>query len=131
MIKKVINPNRIVLILVLMLGFIASTHAQKNQISNEGMTPINRDVNGNFISEKAIFKNNLKEIEGTYQIQVSKSGYTVPLSESLYDKIQSQRKENEDVYLILDENSKLFLPARIKIKSVGFTKLDPIKVIIK
>lgn len=131
MIKKNINPKRIVLILVLMLGFITNSFAQKNQTSDEGMLPINRGEDGNFMSEKVVFKNNLKKIEGTYQIQVSISGYTVPLSESLYDKIQSQRKENEDVYLILDENSKLFLPARIKINTAGFKKLDLIKVVIK
>lgn len=129
--KKNVNSKRIVLILVIMLGFITNSFAQKNPAYNEEMVPINRGEDGNFMSEKVIFKNNLKKIEGTYQIQISKSGYAVPLSESLYDKIQSERKENEDVYLALDENSNLFLPARIKINAVGFKKLEPVKVVIK
>lgn len=129
--KKNANLKKVVFFLVLLLGFITNSFAQKNPAYNDEMIPINRNEDGSFMSEKDMFKNNLKKIEGTYQIQVSKSGYTVPISESLYDKIQSQRKENEDVYLVLDQNSSLFLPAKIKIDAVTFKKLEPIIVVIK
>lgn len=129
--KKNTYLKRIVYILVLLFGFITNSFAQKNQTINEGSTPINRKDDGSYMSEKEMFKNNLKKIEGTYQIQVSKSEYTIPISESLYNIILSQRKENEDVYLVLDENSSLFLPSRIKINEIGFKKLEPIKVVIK
>jgi len=129
--KKNIYSNKFFLILVLFLGFITNSFAQKNPVYNDEMIPLNRSEDGRFLSENQIFKNNLKKIEGTYQIQISKSEYTVPISESLYDKIQSSRKENEDVVLFLDENSNLFLPSENKINAIGFKKLEPIKVVIK
>ena len=129
--KKNIYSNKFFLILVLLLGFITNSFAQKNPVYNDEMIPLNRSEDGRFLSENQIFKNNLKKIEGTYQIQISKSEYTVPISESLYDKIQSSRKENEDVVLFLDENSNLFLPSENKINAIGFKKLEPIKVVIK
>lgn len=129
--KKNTYLKRITYILVLLFGFIINSFAQKNHSLNQGTAPINRKDDGSFMSEKEMFKNNLKKIEGTYQIQVSKSEYTVPISESLYNIILSERKENEDVYLILNENSSLFLPARIKINAIGFKRLEPIKVVTK
>ncbi|WP_177177186.1 hypothetical protein [Flavobacterium urocaniciphilum] len=116
---------------MMLLGFITNSFAQKNPAYNDEMIPLNRNEDGSFMSENEMFKNNLKKIQGTFQIQISKADYTVPISESLYDKIQSSRKENEDVILFLDENSNLFLPSKNKINAIGFKKLEPIKVVIK
>ncbi|SEQ22915.1 hypothetical protein SAMN05444005_1162 [Flavobacterium urocaniciphilum] len=129
--KKNVNSKKILLILVMLLGFITNSFAQKNPAYNDEMIPLNRNEDGSFMSENEMFKNNLKKIQGTFQIQISKADYTVPISESLYDKIQSSRKENEDVILFLDENSNLFLPSKNKINAIGFKKLEPIKVVIK
>ena len=70
-------------------------------------------------------------LEGTYQIQILKPEYKVLFSESLLEKIKTLRKEDEDVIVVLDDYSKLYLPSLNKIKSSNFVKLPQFLSTIK
>jgi hypothetical protein len=67
-------------------------------------------------------------MEGTYQIMVSGSKhervFTTDMIESL--KIEESRKENEDVYIVIDPFTKIFIPSLKSINTIGFQKLTTI-----
>lgn len=70
-------------------------------------------------------------VEGTYQIQCFKEGYKVLRTEALYQKIVSLRKEDEDVYVQLDEYSRLYLPSKKAVGLAGYKKIECISYISK
>lgn len=82
-------------------------------------------------SEKAKLNNLLKELEGTYQFQITKSDYKPVLSVELLENIKNSRTENQDIYLTIDEFTKLFIPSRSSMGLNNFEKLERIIYISK
>lgn len=104
----------------------AYSFGQKNKYTLKGMVPENLQVMKAISSTNSStsLKSLFKAIDGTYQVQITDANYKMLLSQSLYDKIVVERKENIDVSIVLDEKSKLFLPAYSKIKQSNFKKLN-------
>jgi hypothetical protein len=117
---------KIGLIFCLVLMFSSTAYSQKYRVVQQGLVPENLDQMNKPLKAGSSIDNLFKSIEGTYQIECLKADYKVLLSESLYQKIISSRKEDQDVYVQLDEHSRLFLPSNTSIKLLGFKKLDTI-----
>jgi len=117
--------KRFTYLTLLFVLFTAFTYGQKNKNTQGGMVPENLEAmkgissTNSSVSLKSLFN----AIDGTYQVKISDANYNALLSQSLYDKIVVERKENVDVSIILDEKSTLFLPAYSKIKQSSFKKL--------
>jgi len=103
----------------------AFSYGQKNKYTLKAMVPEKLEVVEGIsnINSSASLKSLFSAIDGTYQIQITDANYNALLSQSLYDKIVVSRKKYEDVSLVLDNKSKLFLPAYSKIEKSSFMKL--------
>lgn len=113
-------------LLLCMLALSSVSYAQKYQVVQQGLIPenleaMNRKPND---SQSAAVKSLFAEIDGTYQIQFLSPDYKMLLSQTLYNKIKESRKQDVDVILELDANSRLFLPSANKIKKKDFNKLS-------
>jgi len=117
--------KRFTYLTLLFVLFTAFTYGQKNKNTQGGMVPENLEAMKGISStnSSASLKSLFNAIDGTYQVKISDANYNALLSQSLYDKIVVERKENVDVSIILDEKSTLFLPAYSKIKQSSFKKL--------
>jgi len=117
--------KRFTYLTLLFVLFTAFTYGQKNKNTQGGMVPENLEAMKGISStnSSASLKSLFNAIDGTYQVQIADANYNALLSQSLYDKIVVERKENIDVSIILDKNSTLFLPAYSKIKQSSFKKL--------
>lgn len=82
-------------------------------------------------SEKTKLNTLLSELEGTYQFQITKSDYKPVLSIELLENIKNSRTENQDIYLTIDEFTKLFIPSRSSMGLNNFEKLERIIYISK
>lgn len=83
------------------------------------------------VSEKAKFNNLLTELEGTYQFQITKTDYKPVLSIELLENIKNSRTEDQDIYLTIDEFTKLFIPSKSSMEVNNFKKLERIIYISK
>jgi len=117
--------KRFTYLTLLFVLFTAFTFGQKNKYTLKGMVPENLEAMKEVSSTNysASLKSLFKAIDGTYQVQISDVNYKTLLSQSLYDKIMVNRKNDVDVSITLDEKSTLFLPAYNKIKNSGYKKL--------
>ena len=112
---------------VIFIFFTTVGFSQKNVNLIQGQVPLNiaemsrsgEKQLSNSTSSIALFKS----IEGTYQVQIKDSGYKAMLSKPIYDLIQNRRLKSEDVYIVLDSKSTLYLPSFNKLESVSFKKL--------
>lgn len=129
--EKSYYKKRIKYLFCLFFGFISFSYSQKIQVINEVVEPINLTSAGKYLSKIEMLERDFANLEGTYQIQILKPEYKVLFSESLLDKIKTLRKEDEDVIVILDDYSKLYLPSINKIKSSNFVKLPQFLSTIK
>lgn len=129
--EKSYYKKRIKYLFCLFFGFISFSYSQKIQVMNEVVEPINLTSAGKYLSKIEMLERDFANLEGTYQIQILKPEYKVLFSESLLDKIKTLRKEDEDVIVILDDYSKLYLPSINKIKSSNFVKLPQFLSTIK
>lgn len=129
--EKSYYKKRIKYLFCLFFGFISFSYSQKIQVMNEVVEPINLTSAGKYLSKIEMLERDFANLEGTYQIQILKPEYKVLFSESLLDKIKTLRKEDEDVIVILDDYSKLYLPSINKIKSSNFVKLPQLLSTIK
>jgi hypothetical protein len=117
--------KRFTYLTLLFVLFTAFTFGQKNKYTLKVMSPEKLEVaegvsnTNNSVSLKSLFK----AIDGTYQIQISDENYKMLLSQSLYNKIVLNRKNDVDVSLSLDDKSTLFLPAYNNVKESSFKKL--------
>lgn len=75
------------------------------------------------VDSKFYLKNLKEELQGTYQIQISEPNYSVVITKQILERIQNERLQNEDVYLELDEHSKVFVPSKDNIQGANFTPL--------
>lgn len=82
-------------------------------------------------SEKAKLNNLLTELEGSYQFQITKLDYKPVLSVELLENIKNSRTEGQDIYLDIDEYTKLFIPSKSTMNSNNFKKLERIIYISK
>lgn len=129
--EKSYYKKRIKYLFCLFFGFISFSYSQKIQVMNEVVEPINLTSAGKYLNKIEMLERDFADLEGTYQIQILKPEYKVLFSESLLDKIKTLRKEDEDVIVILDDYSKLYLPSINKIKSSNFVKLPKFLSTIK
>lgn len=129
--EKSYYKKRIKYLFCLFFGFISFSYSQKIQVMNEVVEPINLTSAGKYLNKIEMLERDFADLEGTYQIQILKPEYKVLFSESLLDKIKTLRKEDEDVIVILDDYSKLYLPSINKIKSSNFVKLPQFLSTIK
>lgn len=106
------------LLLVSLLSLFGtfSVYSQKNLNSEPGLTLEPS-------SEKKETKDLLKELEGSFQFQISKDDHKVMLYPDLANFIESSRKEEEDVFITLDEYVTLYIPSIKKIGSTDFVSL--------
>jgi hypothetical protein len=100
----------------------STTIAQKDLSATRTLTPENSDIEG-----KVYGSSSWELLKGTYQLMVSENSYKPLFSKSLYDVIVSSRKEEEDITIIVDEYTTLYLPSKTKISNSGFQALDPIQ----
>ena len=129
--EKSYYKKRIKYLFCLFFGFISFSYSQKIQVINEVVEPINLTSSGKYLNKIEMLERDFANLDGTYQIQILKPEYKVLFSESLLDKIKTLRKEDEDVVVILDDYSKLYLPSINKIKSSNFVKLPQFLSTIK
>jgi hypothetical protein len=108
MIKKVINLYKIVLILVLMIGFITSSHAQKIESSTEVVA-----------IEKSETQNKMP-IKGTYQFIINDTKNQFAFSNETLLLIESRRKENENVKIELGKNVQVIILSKKYVSSKEF-----------
>ncbi|TDR17400.1 hypothetical protein [Flavobacterium cheniae] len=123
--------KRIKYLFCLFFGFISFSYSQKIQVINEVVEPINLTSEGKYLNKIEMLEKDFADLKGTYQIQILKPEYNVLLSESLLEKIKTLRKEDEDIIIVLDDYSKLYLPSLNKIKSSNFIKLLQFQSTIK
>jgi hypothetical protein len=129
--EKSYYKKRIKYLFCLFFGFISFSYSQKIQVINEVVEPINLTSAGKYLNKIEMLERDFANLEGTYQIQILKPEYKVLFSESLLEKIKTLRKEDEDVIVVLDDYSKLYLPSLNKIKSSNFVKLPQFLSTIK
>ncbi|MGX7668406.1 hypothetical protein [Flavobacterium pedocola] len=110
----------------IILIFSSTAYSQKYQVVEQGLVPENLDQMNKTQKAGSTIVDLFKKVEGTYQVQCFKKDYTILQSEALYQKIVSLRKEDQDVYIDLDVNSRLFLPSNASVKAIGFKKLETI-----
>lgn len=91
-------------------------NSQKNLNNQPGLV-----LEHNSISQEQ--KDPLKEIEGSFQFQISKIDHKVMLYPDLASFIEFSRKEEEDVFIRIDEFVTLYIPATKKVKMFGFVYL--------
>lgn len=115
---------KIALFICLILGFSSTAYSQKYQVVEQGLVPENLAEMNKKPNQVSILNSLFSEIEGTYQVQCLVPDYKIMLSQALYDKIKQNRKADEDVYIELDKNSRLFLPSANQIKRSDFHKLS-------
>lgn len=122
---------KIGLFFCLILMFSSTAYSQKYQVVEQGLVPENLNEMNKKPNQNTVLNSLFSEIEGTYQVQCLVSDYKIMLSQALYDKIKQNRKPDEDVYIELDKNSRLFLPSANQIKKSDFNKLSTSIYIIK
>lgn len=110
--------KRLLLSVITVTAFNSGIFAQKDQNNLHAGRPLEL--------EKKYSNESWASIEGTYQIVVSKPGYSVLLSENLFSQIEALRKPSEDTTITLDEFSTLFLPSHDKVNSGSFIKLESV-----
>lgn len=112
---------------IILLFFTGLSYGQKNINLIQGEIPLNlNEMNRTSVQQlksTTSVKDLFLSIKGVYQIQVTEIGYKAMLSKPLYELIQNSRLKNDDVYLILDSKSTLYLPSFNKLESVNFKRL--------
>jgi hypothetical protein len=116
--------RKIGIVFCLLFVFSTSVYSQKYQIVEKGLIPENLKEMNKKPNLNTDLINLFSEIEGTYQVQCWVSDYKIMLSQALYDTIVKNRRLDEDVYVELDVNSRLFLPSVNQIKKNDFNKLS-------
>jgi hypothetical protein len=132
--------NKLMLLLVTMclLNFSNSIFSQvtgkkgsvNNQIYKQQTTPASKEEiivhKQETSSEREEYKSLFEKLNGTFQFVITKEDYSPLLSVDLLKKIENARTEDSDVYMELDEFTKIFIPSRKYVNSNTFQKLETI-----
>lgn len=112
---------------------IIFSHSLTAQREMKSLTPlVQQSISvGSTDNEKTKLNNLLTELEGTYQFQITKLDYKPVLSTELLENIKSSRTEDQDIYLTIDEYTKLFIPSKSSMELNNFEKLERIIYISK
>ena len=66
--------------------------------------------------------------KGTFQVILTDENHQFALNESTLVWIEKSRKENEDQFVVIDENITLFIPSKKTIEKEGFKLLQEVAV---
>lgn len=117
--------NRIILLLAAFCCFVFS-NAVFSQREIKSPNQNNQGYTHSSPSEKEQYKSLFEKLNGTFQYQINNEDYKSLLSLEVLKQIEAARTEDSDVFIQVDQFTKVFIPSKKAINSVGYSKLETI-----
>lgn len=77
-------------------------------------------------SKKERINSLMVELDGFFQLQINNLEYKPLFTQELLERIKVSREDQVDVFIDLDEYSRLFIPSRNSINSDSYRKIENI-----
>ena len=117
--------NKLILLFVAICSF-AFSNAVFSQREIKSPNQNNQGYTHSSPSEKEQYKSLFDKLNGTFQYQINKEDYKPLLSLEVLKQIEAARTEDSDVFIQVDQYTKVFIPSKKAINSIAFSKLETI-----
>jgi hypothetical protein len=117
--------NKLILLFVAIFT-VAFSNAVFSQREIKSVNQNNQGYTHSSPSEKEQYNSLFEKLTGTFQYQINKEDYKPLLSLEVLKQIEAARGEDSDVFIQVDQYTKIFVPSKKAISSFGFNKLETI-----